>query len=343
MHLNLLKYMTFTRVANLFKVMTGYLFSILLKKPVVWGVPPTISLEPTNLCNLQCPECPTGNGTITRPSGTMKYHEFTKIIDQSCSGSFYLQLFFQGEPFLNKKIFDMISYAKAGNMYVSVSTNGQLIDYEAAEKLIKNPPDKIIFSIDGTDEYTYQNYRSGGSLNKALSAVKILSEMKKNTKSKYPVIEFQMIVMKENEHLVKETEKYAGEIGADLFVCKSMQIYNCSGAAKFLPDNKKYSRYYFVNGNPVLKNKLHNRCFALWRTAVITWDGRIVPCCFDKNADYESGILNGKSLKDVWQSYEFNSFRDRILHNRKSVNICTNCSEGMKTELYSKNFNRNYS
>jgi len=335
MELSLLKYITLHRFINLIRIFSGYLLSIVLKKTFVWGMPLSVSIEPTNLCNLACPECPTGTGSLTRHKGNMSYSHFVNIVDAIHKECFYLQLFLQGEPFLNRELFRMIAYANEKNMYVVLSTNGQLIDEQTVDKILLNPPSKIIFSIDGINETMYSSYREGGSFEKAINGMRILSYKKKLLRLKNPVIEFQIILMKQNEEHLKETEAFAESNGADRVLFKSMQVSDITGARKYLPENPHYSRYHIIGNKIVLKKKLKNRCFALWRATVFTWDGRIVPCCFDKNADYELGIMNGKSIESIWKSGKYNSFRNQVLNNRKSIDICTNCSEGIKTDIYS--------
>jgi radical SAM protein with 4Fe4S-binding SPASM domain len=82
-----------------------------------------------------------------------------------------------------------------------------------------------------------------------------------------------------------------------------------------------------------IKNKLKNHCFALWRTSVITWDGKVVPCCFDKDANFELGVLNGKTMKEIWLSEPYQNFRQGVLNNRKGLDMCTNCTEGLKINI----------
>ena len=121
-----------------------------------------------------------------------------------------------------------------------------------------------------------------------------------------------------------------------------MQISSVENAKKYLPKNEKYSRYKFLESTPSgddqkikIKNKLKDHCFALWRTSVITWDGRVVPCCFDKDANYEFGKLNGRSFKEIWLSENYQRFRTSILSNRKEIDICRNCTEGLKVNIMS--------
>ena len=82
-----------------------------------------------------------------------------------------------------------------------------------------------------------------------------------------------------------------------------------------------------------MKGNIKNHCFALWRTSVVTWDGKIIPCCFDKDAKYELGLLNGNTFNEIWKSEKYYKFRNSILQNRNGIDMCTNCSEGLKINI----------
>jgi radical SAM protein with 4Fe4S-binding SPASM domain len=334
MEINLLRYFTFTRFLNVLKILLSYNISRVIRKPVVWGMPLTYSIEPTNHCNLKCPECPSGLGTLTRPLGLMKPEFFKKIIDEIDSTGFYVQLFFQGEPYINKNLPEMIEYAQEKNIYISVSTNGHFINEHNAGLFLGPAPDKIIFSIDGIDETTYQNYRIGGTFKAADEGLKLLTDAKKKKKLKKPFIELQFIVMKQNEHLIDKVKQYGISRGVDRTVFKTMQISSYSNAVDFLPQNEVFRRYSIDNGSFKIKGKLNNHCFALWRTSVITWDGRVVPCCFDKDAVYEFGRLNGTAFNQIWNSGGYQNFRQRVLINRKETDMCSNCTAGIKVNIF---------
>jgi radical SAM protein with 4Fe4S-binding SPASM domain len=332
--INLIKYFTLKRLFNVIKILSSFTISRLFRKPVVWGMPISYSIEPTNHCNLKCPECPSGLGILTRPLGLLKQDDFTKIVDEINSTGFYIQLFFQGEPFINKQLPEMIKYSQANNIYVSISTNGHFISKENIDNVLQNSPDKLIYSVDGLDEKSYQNYRVGGTFKQADEGLRTLINRKKELGLKKPFVEFQFIVMKQNEHLIEDVKQYGKDAGVDKVVFKTMQVSTYENAKKFLPSNKKYSRYTVENGSFKIKREVKNHCFALWRTSVITWDGKVVPCCFDKDASFKMGSVNGRSFDSVWKSVQFNKFRKRILNNRKSVEMCTNCTEGLKVNIF---------
>ena len=329
MGFNPLKYFTIKRMINASKILISYSISILFKKVVIWGEPISFSIEPTNRCNLKCPECPSGTGQLTRSLGFMDLNFYKRIIQEIKDKTIYLQLFLQGEPFLNKLLPEMISYARQNRIYTSLSTNGHVLNNNNIDYILKNAPDKLIFSVDGLDEHTYQKYRVGGTFANADAGLKLLLSRRNEQKMKIPFVELQFIVMKHNEHLIDKVKQYGKELGVDKVALKSMQVYSYDSALEFLPQNNKYRRYVTKDGTLNIKNKLKNRCFALWRTSVITWDGRIVPCCFDKDADFELGKLNGNYFNDIWKSDSYNDFRMKILSGRDKIEMCRNCTEGL--------------
>lgn len=334
MEINLFKYFTFKRFFNALKIVSSFTFSRIFRRPIVWGMPISYSIEPTNHCNLKCPECPSGLGSLTRPLGLLKLEDFMNWIDQIKDTAFYLQLFFQGEPYINKNLPEMIKYAQRKNIYVSISTNGHFINDKNVIKILESAPDKLIYSVDGLDEETYQNYRVGGTFAQVDSALRSLVKHKKEMNLKKPFIEFQFIVMKQNEHLIDKVKEYCKEVGVNKLVFKTMQISSYENALKFLPENTKYRRYIIENNSFRIKGEVKNHCFALWRTAVITWDGKVVPCCFDKDANFSMGTLNGVSFKEIWTSENYYNFRKSILSDRKQNQMCTNCTEGLKVNIF---------
>jgi radical SAM protein with 4Fe4S-binding SPASM domain len=331
--INLLKYFTFKRFSNILKILTSFTLSRVIRKPILWGMPLSYSIEPTNHCNLKCPECPSGSGSLTRPLGLMKPEFYNQLIDEISSTGFYVQLFFQGEPYINKNLPQMIKYAQQKKMYVSISTNGHFIDKKNVDKILDSAPDKLIYSIDGLDEESYQNYRVGGTFKQADGGLRILTKRKKEQNRSRPFIELQFIVMKQNEHLLDSVIKYGKDAGVDKVVFKTMQISSFENAKHFLPENKQFRRYEIMHNDLKIKGKLKNHCFALWRTSVITWDGRVVPCCFDKDAHFEFGKINGRTFQSIWKSNEYFSFRQNVLNDRKGINMCSNCTEGMKINI----------
>lgn len=162
--MNFLSKLTPKRVWNVSKVLSSYYLTKWTKKPIQWGMPFTISLEPTTACNLRCPECPSGLRAFTRPTGNLKEDFFRSTIDDIYKELLYLIFYFQGEPYINPNFLDMVQYANQKGIYTITSTNGHFLDDENARRTIESGLDRLIISVDGTTQETYENYRISGKL-----------------------------------------------------------------------------------------------------------------------------------------------------------------------------------
>ena len=111
--LNFLSKLTPRRLLNMTKVFSSYQVSKWTKRSVQWGMPISISFEPTTSCNLRCPECPSGLRTFSRPTGMLKKDFFRETIDQLSKDLSYLVFYFQGEPYLNPDFLNMVKYASS--------------------------------------------------------------------------------------------------------------------------------------------------------------------------------------------------------------------------------------
>ena len=330
--LNLLSKLTPARAINAAKVWLSYQLSRFTGKPIQWGYPMSISFEPTTSCNLRCPECPSGLREFTRPTGMLQQDFFTKTIDDIHRHLYYLVFYFQGEPYLNPRFLDMVKYAHDKGIYTATSTNAHYLTEEKAKQTVESGLDRLIISIDGTTQDVYQNYRVGGKLEKVLQGARNIVKWKKELGSKTPFVFFQFLVVKPNEHQIEDIKRLAKEIGVDQVRFKTAQVYDYENDPnQLIPTLDKYSRYKKdKQGNMQVKSGLQNHCWRLWSANVITWDGLVVPCCFDKDAMHQLGNMRGQSFHDIWQNDNYRQFRKELMTSRKNIDICANCSEGLK-------------
>ena len=329
--INLLSKLTPQRLWNGMKVLGSFYVSRLLNKPVQWGYPVSISFEPTTSCNLRCPECPSGLRAFTRPTGMLEKDFFTKTIDEIHKELLYLIFYFQGEPYLNPDFLDMVKYASSKGIYTATSTNAHYLNDVNAKRTVLSGLDRLIISIDGTTQDVYQQYRIGGKLEKVIEGAKNIVKWKKALGSKKPYVFFQFLVVKPNEHQIEDIKKLALEVGVDDVRFKTAQIYEYeTDPNKLIPTIDKFSRYNKnEDGSYTAKNKLANRCWKMQHSNVITWDGLVVPCCFDKDAMHQLGNLKTKSFKEIWHNENYKQFRQQLMKSRRNIDICANCSEGV--------------
>ncbi len=329
--LNFLSKVTALRAWNAFKILSSYYVSRVTPYSHPWGLPVSISVEPTTSCNLRCPECPSGLRSFTRPTGMLELDLYTKMLDELQDVLWYLTLYFQGEPYLHPQFFDLVDEAAKRKIYTSTSTNAHYLTEENARKTIASGLDRLIISIDGTTQDTYQSYRVGGKLERVLSGTKEIIKWKKKLGSSTPHVIFQFLVVKPNEHQVTEVEQLAAQLGVDQVALKTAQIYDYEQGSDLIPENEKYSRYKRnKDGGFSLKNQLFNHCWRMWHSCVMTWDGQIVPCCFDKDAHHPMGSMKGEQFKDLWHGQKYRKFRSDLTRARSQIDICSNCTEGTK-------------
>lgn len=329
--LNFLSKLTFRRLWNVAKIFVSYQLTRLVRQPIQWGMPMTISFEPTTACNLRCPECPSGLRAFTRPTGNLKADFFKKTVDELYQDLLYLIFYFQGEPYINPQFLDMVKYAHGRGIYTITSTNGHFLNEENARKTIESGLDRLIISVDGTTQETYQSYRREGKLETVLQGARNVVKWKKQLNSNTPHLIFQFLVVRPNEHQIPEIYRLAAEIGIDEVKLKTAQVYDYQHGNDLIPTIGKYARYEEKSdGTWRVKNKLLNHCWKLWHACVITWDGLVVPCCFDKDATHRLGDLKKLSFGEIWQGKEYHRFRTTLLKGRDQIDICTNCTEGCK-------------
>jgi radical SAM protein with 4Fe4S-binding SPASM domain len=320
----------FVNPANIFLAGYSFLRSSVTGNATVIGMPLAISAELTNNCNLHCPECSSGSDRMKRERGFMDIELFNKVAMELKPYLYNMNLYFQGEPMLHPSFFTFLRNSK--NTHTVVSTNGHFLSYENAEKIVRTGLSKLIISLDGIDQETYSAYRRDGSFNTVIDGIKNVADAKRRIGSTVK-IEIQFLVNRLNEHQIPEIRGLAKSEKVALRF-KSMQIHDQDDMGSWLPLNGRFRRYKMKDGEYIVKNSLPDRCARLWFNPVITWDGKVIPCCFDKSAEYVMGDLNYDSFREIWNGPKYRIFRKSILSGRHMIEICRNCTSGLRGVEY---------
>lgn len=313
---------------NAFRLWLSYrlsTFGVLTK----WKIKPLfVSIEPINICNLKCPECPVGMCTQQVEAVNFSLETAKRLLDELASTLTHVILYFQGEPLISKNFVDLVKYAHAKKLLTSTSTNAQLLTDELAKNIVESGLDRLIISMDGTTQETYEAYRVGGNLEKVIQAIELVVKWKKELRSASPLVEIQFIVLKTNEHQMGDMKRLAKKLKVDKLTFKSAQLYDFENGNPFLTTLKKYARYELrTDGKYHIKSPLRNSCKRLWNGAVINSRGEVLPCCFDKDSSFVFGNVNNESFEKSWHSPKAYRFRKKILENRKQFDMCRNCTE----------------
>ena len=300
--------------------------------------PSTLMVEPTNVCNLRCPACPTGAGILNRPPRAMSADEFRMILDQALDPPGYLRrvtLFNYGEPFLCKDLLRMVRYAADRGLETFTSTNGQFFGGEKiAGEVVASGLTELLVCLDGADQETISRYRKDANFDEILSGIRRIIAARGKAGRSTPVVELQFIVMKHNENQVDRMRRIAADLGVDRFIVKTVGISPAMPgferlAEELLPTDLSGSRYERrADGTFALKGQPGCGCEYVFSNLVVNSNGDVVPCCYDIHSEHVMGNLFRQPLAEIWQGEKFRAFRRRVSERRDAVAICRHCPEG---------------
>jgi len=298
------------------------------------GKPHKAMVEVSRACNLKCPLCPAGNG-LGHKYPSMRLESYERLIDMIAPYIVFLKLYNYGEPLLHPDIIGCVSYAKAAGIEsVEITTNGTIMTREIAQGLVEAGLDLFRVSVDGTTQAEYEVYRVGGQLAEVLKNASMVSEARSAVGAESPIIEFQIIAMRQNEASIATFEKMSREAGADRIRVKTLNAYMSGPERKrdaggLLPENPRFSRYEPGKELSVRPRYAMRFCDWPWTRLVVNANGDVVPCCYDYNGEHSLGHAGAGSFDDLWSTPERSSFQNLHLRKFAPVKLCTYCAYGV--------------
>ncbi len=149
-----------------------------LQTPQTFADPIMIVWNYTNNCNLRCKHCYQDAGVTghNRPK-ELTTEERYKAVDILAKRDIPSLFFSGGEPLIEKDFFDVSRYAKEKGFYMSIATNGTLIDDEMAEKIADIGFGYVQVSIDHSDPKMHDKFRGvPGMWMRAVNGIKTLEK-----------------------------------------------------------------------------------------------------------------------------------------------------------------------
>lgn len=273
----------------------------------------------TTQCNLHCPACPTGTGSLGRPGEHLDFDLYRRTVD-ALSGSLLFMLFWDwGEPLLHPRLPEMIAHAGKSHIRTVISTNGNAANSpKRIEGLVSAGPTTIIVCVDGADQETYQTYRRGGQLQRVLLTIQRLAEAKERLGVAYPLIEFRSLATKHSEFQLPELLKLAQASGADLFTVKTLRPYNYRGTHTddlLVPEQNYLARYRYAEGKREASNREEHisqgqlNCAKPFYAPTLNSDGTLAFCSYAQSENEFFGNLAEASFDTVWRSADSRALR----------------------------------
>lgn len=301
--------------------------NVVYRKLRPWSWPINFQIELTNYCNLKCPICPCGTNLLNRPRADFDVELYKRLMDEIGPYLLNILLWGWGEPLLHPNFPEFVRIAAQHGVNTHISTNGQnLQEEQVLEGLLRQPPKNLIVSVDGLTQESYSAYRVGADLNKTLTGVRRLSEMKRQRGQKYPLLNMRMISTKQSEHEVELAPKFAVENGFDLLSIRTMVIMDAEDCShdEFLPQQEEYRAYRYKDGKRVRRKDF--ACQNAFAFPAMLLDGSVVACEQDYNGSHAYGKFdNATSFKDIWFGRQASEVRRTIRCDRDAYSTCRNC------------------
>lgn len=328
-----------------FKKAANYLLTninMVIRPEYVFSYPTILIIDPGNICNLSCALCITGQKKSLRPPKLLALDDFKKIIDQLGKWAIQLDLYNWGEPFLNKDVFKMISYAKKADLRVELSSNLNYFNPQIAEETVRSGLDRLILSLHGATKKTTQKYMKGSNFNKVIKNLKLLMATKKRLKSKNPSITWRYVVCHYNELELEKADKLSKTLGVDYFEPVPLKLdvgfdplvvkNTIKKHGHWLPKNEKY-RGYDPQAGKLLNNP--KDCFWPWEIVAVNADATIQPCCVFTNPSFDFGNILKTPFRKIWNGRKYQTAR-KVIKEKIKTDKTTVCGLCVATDFIAK-------
>jgi radical SAM protein with 4Fe4S-binding SPASM domain len=298
---------------------------MLLRSERSFGLPPTIQIEPTNICNLRCPLCPTGTDTVKRTKGFMSPETFKTILDEMGSILVCVILYGWGEPFLNKETPNFIEECTSRNILTFSSTNGHCLQtLDDALRVVDAGLTSLVIAIDGSTQEVYTNYRKCGDVEKVKRCISLIEKAKIRRGSKFPFTNLRMVVTRNNVADLPNVERLARSSGVNMFSYKSVgSLYQTEGFKSYEPREESMRRYEYKDDTRCARPPV--QCPFPFRQPTVFWDGTLVGCEFDYSLQMPLGKIGEQRFEEIWNNSKAKKLRTSVKNGRGRPDFCTRC------------------
>ncbi|MBU1567479.1 MAG: radical SAM protein [Proteobacteria bacterium] len=295
-----------------------------LKMSLPGGSPMGAMVELTNMCNLKCVLCPSGNGDLQRKTGFMDEVVFQKIVDE-LDDTYIRDLIpaMWGESIIHPKFIEFMRYARKKTWRISLSTNGNKKgDDQYFKDLVDSGIDEIVCAVDGHNQESYENYRKNGKLDVVHDFLGNIRKARETASVSHPYLVAQIHLFSSNEEHLDDIRKNVIPFVDEVRTKKTRTFYTDQTAIKNIEDLRKklkpqHEELQFVGGRPSCPTMMH--------TVNINWEGEVISCCRDPNTILKFGNVREHSIKSILTSKKYVEAKRRLFAGDFWVDVCRDC------------------
>lgn len=278
------------------------------RRTVLKSLPGLLMLEATNKCNLKCSMCARTLYQSDRKLEDFDPELFERILEEIKDSTFMVMLWNYGEPFMADNIFRLIGLCRKYRIFSMITTNGFLLDGEKMAKTVDCGLDYLKISCYINKEDDIALYRD-----------MIIKLANTRAGKNHPFIDAVIILDNQPVLLLEKSNEQLKDAGCDCVSFRRVDFHFDSG---------KKSKWMIRRS---ANNELCRRLYSLF---LINSDGSVYPCCFDFRLEHKLGSVIHNSIRDIWNSRFYTSFRNRYIFGKKP-GICIDChSPGFSQKAY---------
>lgn len=315
----------------------------LITGEVAYTGPFHIMVDVTRRCNLRCLGCRYHSSEVYRPSPgdqsvlDISFDMLKKLFEELRTMSTRtLFLLGEGEPFLHSRIFDIIAVAKEAGFYVTIITNGTLLDRDRIKSLLDSRLDVLHVSLWASSPKEYEQQYPGTDPNnfkRVVNGLKLLKSLKAEQQSDFPSVTLHHPINRRNFQKIDAMVDLALITGCDtisfspfLSTQGTLSSYSLSldqerSLCLSLVQMRKQMRFLPLNHN-IARTLLHYRmgramggqwklpCYIGWYHSRIKVDGTVLPC---GRCNIVMGNLGKNSFHEIWNGSSYRIFRRQTL------------------------------
>jgi radical SAM protein with 4Fe4S-binding SPASM domain len=295
------------------------------------GKPYWLTVDPTNFCQLQCPFCPTGAGRGVREKASLRLEHFGHLMDALGPTLIHADFMNWGEPLLNKELWAMVALAKSHGVDTLVSTNFNSFRPQDADALLDSGLDRLVLSIDGLTQATYEKYRVGGDYARVVENLKALTRRRAERGLQKPAVVWQFLAFKHNEHEADAVRAFAKELGCDeVGVTPAYLPFRPGIKDEWLPTRPELRMYdpaTFPDSPPwqweaakeeksevavEVYKEPRKLCNWPWAGIAVNPDGSVSPCCSVEEQEYDFGNFFSGGFRRLWNNDKYRLARRHV-------------------------------
>jgi radical SAM protein with 4Fe4S-binding SPASM domain len=192
--------------------------------------------------------------------------------------------------------------------------------------LISSPPSYLMIALDGHDNESFERIRGVRNAYN-ISVERLHRYLTRKVAAKAPTfVELGMIDFVENAdslHLLRD--RWTSVEGIDSVTAKRFTAWD--GSAEEI---NAYAPAPMTN-EEARKHFMVPSCRLPWETLSITWDGSVVPCCYDYDRKVVLGNIGQQTLAEIWNGERMRALREEFRSNAVNNPLCRQCPKLYRT------------